>query len=247
MNGFVWIYDVGDTDGVGFPNATGTVTGTVASAGTSDSGADFLTAETGGFITGGIPGLADLSGIAGLSGALTGEEMGLAGVCVYTRSPDAALDDPWTSRTIYASTDDTLYVTPPWGSETPAVGDDFMVGAINFRCVFKPQNYGTDDISKRNWRQVVVHEIESFASKLRVELLPDFSQIDPDELTVVDQVSQETGEGRIFRMDYEKGRQVRPVGRSVHNFEAVRFTNFAPEQPIRIINHLLMLTPRPSR
>ena len=246
-NGFVWIFDIGDTDGVGYPNATGQVRGSVLAAGTDDLGADYLQAETGGFITGGLPGLANLSGVAGLSGALAGDDLGLAGVCVYTRPAGAALDDPWTVRTIYAATDDTLYVTPPWDSEAPAVGDDFMIGAIDFDCVFKPQNYGTDDMTKRDWRQVVVHQIESFASKLRVELLPDFAQIDPDELTVVDPVTNETGEGRVFRMDYEKGRQVKPVGRSVFSFMAVRFKNFAPEEPISVINHLLMMTPRTSK
>jgi hypothetical protein len=32
-NGFVWIYDIGDCDGVGVPNATGTVRGDVSNAG----------------------------------------------------------------------------------------------------------------------------------------------------------------------------------------------------------------------
>lgn len=246
-NGFVWIFDIGDTDGVGYPNATGTVRGTVEEAGVDGFGADYLKATTGGFITGGLPGLAGLSGVAGLSGALDGDDLGLAGVCVYTRSADAALDDAWTVRTIYASTDDKLFITPPWDSETPAVGDDFMVGAIEMNCLFKPQNYGTDDLTKRDWRQVVVHKIEDFSSKLRVELLPDFSQIDPEELTVVDPTTNETGEGRVFRMDYAKGRQVKPVGRYVNSFMAVRFRNFAPEEPISIVNHLLMVTPRTSK
>jgi predicted metallopeptidase len=102
-------------------------------------------------------------------------------------------------------------------------------------------------MTKRDWRQVVTHEIESFSSKLRVELLPDFTQVDPDELTVVDPTTNETGEGRIFRMDYEKGRQVKPVGRRVFSFMAVRFKNFAPEEPIKVINHSLMMTPRTSK
>lgn len=246
-NGFVWIFDVGDTDGVGYPNATGQVRGTVAAAGVDEFGADYLQSTAGGFITGGLPGLANLSGVPGLSGALDGDDLGLAGVCLYTRGADAELDDPWTVRTIYAATDDKLFITPPWGSEQPAEGDDFMVGAIEMNCLFKPQNYGTDDMTKRDWRQVVVHKIESFSSQLRVELLPDFSQIDPEELTVVDPVTNETGEGRVFRMDYSKGRQVKPVGRYVHSFMAVRFRNFAPEEPISIINHLLMVTPRTSK
>ena len=246
-NGFVWIFDVGDTDGVGYPNATGTVRGTVAAAGVDDNGADFLQATVGGFITGGLPGIANLSGVAGLSGAFGGADLGLAGVCVYVRAADADLDDPWTVRTIYAATDDKLFITPPWDSETPVAGSDFMVGAIDFDCVFKPQNYGSDDMTKRDWRQVVTHKIESFSSQLRVELIPDFSQIDPDELTVIDPTTNETGEGRVFRMDYEKGRQVKPVGRSVFSFMAVRFKNFAPEEPISILNHSLMMTPRTSK
>lgn len=247
-NGFVWIFDVGFTDGVGYPNATGLVRGTVAAAGVDEStGADFLRASTGGFITGGLPELGGLSGVAGLSGAFGGSDLGLAGVCVYTRAEGASVDDPWTRRTIYAATDDTLFVTPPWDSETPAVGDDFMVGAIEMDLLFKPQNYGTDDMTKRDWRQAVVHEIEDYSSKLRIDLLPDFQLIDPEADTVIDPVTNEVGEGRSFRMDYEKGRQVRPVGRHVHSFMAVRMRNFAPEEPISIINHLLMVTPRTSK
>ena len=129
----------------------------------------------------------------------------------------------------------------------PPVGADFMIGAINFECIFKPQDYGSDDHLKRDWRQCVVHEVEDFASKLRVELLPDFAMSDPGEDVVVDPDTQETGEGRRFKMDYAKGRQVRPVGRQIHNFQAVRLTNFAPEEPIRLINHLLLSTIRSSK
>ncbi len=247
-NGFVWILDAGDTDGVGFPNATGTVRGTVTSAGVdSESLASVLVDISASFITGGVPALADLSGIAGLSGALDGDDMGLAGVCLYTRPADAALGTPWTVRTVYAATEDTLYVTPPWGADAPGVGDEYMIGAIDFTCVFKPQNYGTDDVLKRDWRQVVTHEVENFASELRVELLPDFASSDPEELTVVDEETQETGEGRVFKMDSAKGRQVKPVGRLVHNFMGIKMTNFAPEEPIRLINHALMTTPRSSK
>jgi hypothetical protein len=173
-------------------------------------------------------------------------------VCVYTRRKDAGYDDPWTVRTIYAATSTRLYVTPQWGPDVPfddtgEVAYEYMIGAIEFDLTFKPQNYGTDDMSKRDWRQIVVHEQEQFASKLRVDLLPDFALSDPEADTVVDPVTGETGEGRVFRMDYQKGRQVKPVGRLVHWFMAVRMRNFAPEEPIEIINHLLCVEPRTSK
>jgi hypothetical protein len=125
-----------------------------------------------------------------------------------------------------------------------------MIGAINMDITFKPQNYGTDDPQKRDWRQVVVHEVENFASQIRVDLLPDFQLSDPEADSVVTESSDgdlETGGGRTFMMDYPKGRQVRPVGRLIHNYMSVRITNFAPEEPVRIINHLLMVVARESR
>ena len=252
-NGFVWIYDIGDCDGVGFPNATGTVRGTVSFAGIDvATGASILDDDSASFIEGGIPGLADLSGVEGLSGAFGGGEMGLAGACVYTRRRGAAYDDPWTVRQIYAATSTRLYVTPQWGPDTPfdSTGEvqfDYMIGAIELDLVFKPQNFGTDDMSKRNWREVIVHEVEQFASQLRVDLLPDFASIDPEADTVVDPVTDDTGEGRVFRMDYAKGRQIKPVGRLIYFYMALRMRNFAPEEPIRVINHLLCIEPRVSK
>ncbi|MCP4899945.1 MAG: hypothetical protein GY906_23500 [bacterium] len=252
-NGFVWIYDVGDTDGVGVPNATGTVRGDVGSAGIDvATGASVLDDPTAGFLEGGIPGLAGLSGLAGFSGSLSGEDVGLGGVCVYARRKGAGDDEPWTVRQVYASTSTRLYVTPQWGADVPydatgAVEFEYMLGAIELDLIFKPQNYGTDDVSKRTWREVVVHEVENFSSKLRIDLLPDFQMIDPEAETVVDPVTGETGEGRVFRMDYSKGRQIKPAGRNVHFYMAVRMRNFAPEEPIRIINHLLCETPRASK
>lgn len=243
-NGFVWIYDIGDTDGVGFPNATGTVRGDVTFAGIdAESGASVLVSEGASFIEGGIPIFASLSGVAGLSPSWDGSHVGLAGVCVYTRLKGAAYDDPWLQRTIYAATTDTLYVTPQWGPDTPfdATGEfqyEFMIGPIQLDLLFKPQNYGVDDMQKRSWRQYVIHEVEQFASELRIDLLPDFQFIDSEADTVVGDDGQ-TGQGRIFRMDYSKGRQEHPVGRLIHDFMAVRMRNFAPEEPIRIINHLL--------
>jgi hypothetical protein len=252
-NGFVWIYDIGDCDGVGFPNATGTVRGTVTFAGIdTTTGASVLDDSSATFIEGGIPGLADLSGVAGLSGSFGGGDMGLAGACVYTRRRGADYDEPWVQRTIYAATNERLYVTPQWGPDTPfdptgQVTFEYMIGPIELDLLFKPQNYGTDDMSKRDWRQIVVHEVEQFASQLRIDLLPDFSSVDPEADTVVDPVTEETGEGRVFRMDYAKGRQVKPVGRHVHFYMALRMRNFAPEEPIRVINHLLGVEPRVSK
>lgn len=243
-NGFVWIYDVGDTDGAGFPNATGTVRGAVGSAGLTDDGVSFLDDSTAAFLVGGVPSIADLSGVAGLTPSFDGDDLGLAGACLYTRRAGAELDEPWTVRTIFASTSTRLFVTPGWGPDTPNEGDDYMIGAIRFDCIFKPQNLQTDNTQKRNWKQIVVHEAEDFASQLRVELRPDFQQSDDDELTIIDPVTGVTGLGRVFRMDYERGRQTKPVGRRIYDFMSVRLRNFAPEEPIRLINHILGVEPR---
>lgn len=248
-DGFVWIMDIGYTDGVGLPNATGTVAGTVTAAGTDDDfGAAFLDDASASFIEGGLPGAAGLSGVLGLSGAFSGltGELGLAGTCLYTRPAGSSYDTPWTVRKIFAATSTRLYITPPWDADQPAVGDPYMIGAINFDCLFKPQNYGTDDPTKRDWRQVVVHEVEDFASEVRVDILPDFQFSDPEADTVTDDAGV-TGAGRTFLMDYAKGRQVRPVGRLVHSFMAVRIRNFAPEAPVRIVNHSLMVELRTSK
>lgn len=246
-NGFVWIWDIGDTDGVGFPNATGTVRGVVTDAGIDQgTGASYLEDSGAGFFPGGIPGIANLSGLAGTSG-LTGESvMGLAGACVFWRPAGSSLDTPWQSRTIYLSTSTRLYVTPNWAGDTPSVGDEYMIGPIRFLAEFKPSNYGTDDYSKRDWRQVVVHEPEEVSTELRTELLRDFQNSDIDEDTVTN-AAGETGEGRTFDLGFGYGRQIRPVGRTVHEYMGVRLTNFAPEEPLTIVNHLLMMNPRTSR
>jgi hypothetical protein len=252
-NGFVWIYDVGDTDGVGVPNATGTVRGTITFAGIDETtGASVMDDSSASFLEGGIPAFADLSGVAGLSPSWGGSNTGLAGACLYARRKGVSYGEPWTVRTIYAATATRIYVSPQWGPDTPfdATGEvefEYMIGAIEFDLLFKPNNYGSDDMLKRDWRQVVVHEVENFASKLRIDLLPDFQFSDPEADTVVDPVTGETGEGRVFLMDYSKGRQLKPVGRYIHNFMAVRMRNFAPEEPIRIINHLLCKSPRTSK
>lgn len=251
-NGFVWIYDVGDTDGVGVPNATGTVRGNVSFAGVdTDTGASVLDSDGAEFLDGGVPGVASLSGVEGLSVSWDNTQMGLAGACVYSRVKGASYDDPWVVRTIYAATPTRLYVTPEWGAETPfdPTGEfeyEFMLGPIELDLIFKPQNYGVDDTQKRNWRQIVVHESEQFSSRLRVDLLPDFQSSDPEADTVTNDAG-ETGAGREFRMDYSKGRQVRPVGRLIYNHMAVRMRNFAPEEPIRVINHVLCTQPSGSK
>lgn len=247
VNGFVWIYDIGNTDGVGFPNATGTVRGDVSELDFDDTGASFFTDLSASFITGGLPGLAGLSGVIGLSDALDGDDLGMAGACVFFRRKDAALDDPWIQKFIVVATKTKIYVTPPWTTSDLATLQDqdteYMLGPIEFKCIFKPTNYGTDDFQKRNWDHFVVHEVEEESSSLRVELLPDFQNSDDEELTVVNS-DGETGDGRTFDMSFSRGRQKRPTGREIHTYEAVRFTNFAPEEPIRIIQHLLRLEPR---
>ncbi len=246
-NGFTWIYDIGDNDGVGFPNQTGTVRGTVSGAGTDSAGASFFDDLSASFITGGLPGLAGLSGVVGLSGAFFEGDLGLAGVCVFTRAAGAPLDTPWKVRTAFASTETRVYVTPGWGVDVPAVGDDYMLGAINFVSLFKPMNYGTDDMLKRNWRQILTYDIEEVSSQVRVELLPDLQNSDPEELTVLSGEPPATGAGRVFDMSQPRGRQIQPVGRLIYNYMGVRLTNFAPEEPIRLLNHELAVTPKISK
>ena len=246
-NGFVWIWDVGDTDGVGFPNATGTVRGTVTATGVDTStGASFIEDSTASFISGGVPGIADLSGLAGTSGLTGLSNMGIAGACVFWRASGAPLGTPWQSRFIYLSTSTRLYVTPNFGGEGPDVGDEYMLGPIEFVADFKPGNYGTDDYTKRDWRQVLVHEPEAVSTELRTELLRDFQNSDVDEDTVTDSAGV-AGEGRTFDLGFGEGRQVRPVGRVVHEFMGVRLSNFGPEEPLTILNHLLMMNPRTSK
>lgn len=248
-NGFVWMFDVGSNDGAGFPNATGTVRGTATGAG-FEQGAAFLDDAAASFITGGLPQLAALSGVEGLTpsfGVSPNEsgDLGLAGVCMFTRPAGAALDDPWIQRTVYAATDTRLYVTPGWGTETPSVGDEYMIGAIQFVAAFKPKSMGTDDALKRDWKQVLTFAPQDVSSQLRVELLPDFANIDPDELTVLNSEG-ESGEGRTFDLGFQRGRIKRPVGRRIYNYMQVRMKNFAPDEPVEILNHALLSNPRPQ-
>lgn len=246
-NGFVWIFDAGNNDGVGQPGVTGTVRGTITAAGIDPAlGASYIEDDTASFITGGLPGLAGLSGVPGLSGAFDGTDLGLAGVCVFYRAADAAPDDPWGQRVVYAATGTRLFVTPSFVNDAPAAGWEYMLAPIDFMARFKPTNFGDDDVLKRNWRQVLVHEPELVSSILRVQLIPDFQEEDDEEGSVVD-TSGETGEGRKFDLSYPRGRQVQPTGRRLYNFEQVVMSNFAPEQPVRILNHVLMVDPHTSK
>lgn len=244
-NGFVWILDIGDSDGVGFPGATGTVVGTVSGNGIDPlTGASYIDDLSATFIDGGLPGLAGLSGEAGLSGAFGGDDLGLAGVCLYLRQPNAAPDDLWTVRTIFAATTTRLFITPALTEDV--TGWDYMIGAIDFRAEFKPTNFGTDDMLKRDWRQAITHEPENVSTELRVQLIPDFQNVDEDAGSLVDEDGL-VGAGRTFDLSFSKGRQTRPVGRVIYNFEQVVLTNFAPESPVRLLNHLIMLQPRNSK
>jgi len=246
-NGFVWILDIGDSDGVGFPGQTGTVTGTVTATGTGAGlGASFIEDENASFLEGGLPALAGLSGITGLSGAFDGTDLGLAGVCVFYRAADAAPDDPWSVRTVFAASEHRLFVTPSFTTDAPPVGYDYMIGPIDFRAEFKPTNYGDDDVLKRDWRHALVYEPETVSSVVRVQLIPDFQNSDDEEGTIENEVG-DVGAGRTFDLSYNKGRQTRPVGRRIFDFEQVIITNFAPEQPIRILNHVLMVEPHISK
>lgn len=240
-NGFVWLFDTGDTDGAGVPGTTGTLRGTVTSSGLV-LGVSCIDDSSASFLEGGLPELAGLSGTVGLTPSLGGDNLALAGACIHLRAPGETL---WQSRYIYASTKTRLYVTPSISS----LGDDltgweYMIGAIDFEAVFKPFNYGSDDYTKRNWRHILVHEIEQFHSKLDIELRADFADEDQFE----GDIQNDDGElGRQFFMDYKTGKQIGRVEKVVHTYLQIVMNNFAPEEPIRIINHVLATTPRESR
>jgi hypothetical protein len=139
-----------------------------------------------------------------------------------------------------------LFVTPSFTTDAPPVGYDYMIGPIDFRAEFKPTNYGDDDVLKRDWRHALVYEPETVSSVVRVQLIPDFQNSDDEEGTIENEVG-DVGAGRTFDLSYNKGRQTRPVGRRIFDFEQVIITNFAPEQPIRILNHVLMVEPHISK
>jgi hypothetical protein len=241
-NGFVWIYDIGGNDGAGFPNATGTLRGTVTASGVDEFGASFFDDETATFLAGGLPGLAGLSGVQGLSGAVDDGDLGLAGICVFWRAAGADPDVPWQQRVIFASTPTRIYVTPSWVT-APTEGDEYMIGPIEFRAVFKIKNYGQDDDLKRQWSHILVHEPETVASELRVELRPDFDEEDPGEPFLLDAEGEPVAV-RTFDLSFSRGRQTGPTGRELFNFLQVVMSNFAPEEPIRVLNHDIRVTPR---
>jgi len=120
-----------------------------------------------------------------------------------------------------------------------------MLGPISFEALFKVTDFSTVDTKLKDWRQILVHEVEEFASELAVELRPDFQLSDPGDGTIVGP-DGELG-GRRFVLDYSRGRQVQPVGRDVHSHMQIRFSNFAPEQPIRILNHALAVEPQAGK
>jgi hypothetical protein len=243
-NGFVWLLDIGDSDGVGYPGATGTVQGTVTDSGIDPLfGVAFIEDSNASFILGGLPGLAGLSGVAGLSAAFDGADLGLAGICVFYRSKTADPDDPWNSRVIFAATEHRLYVTPSFVNDAPSVDDDYLIGAIEFLAEFKPTNYGDDDTLKRNWRHALVYEPEDKKSVVRIRLIPDFQNIDDAEN--VDDGTE--GDGFLVDLSFAKGRQTLPVGRKIYNFEQVVISQFAPEAPVRILNHVVMVEPHTSK
>jgi hypothetical protein len=246
-NGFVWILDVGDADGVGSPGATGTVHGTFTAGGIDpDLGASYLEDSTATFITGGLPGLAGLSGVPGLSAAFPGDDLGLAGVCVFFRAAGSGLDDPWESRYIYASTTNRLFITPPLDTGVDLTGYEYWIGPIDWRAEFKPTSIGDDDVLKRNWRHILTHDPEDVTSLVRIQLVPDFQESDDEEGSVLNDAGVE-GAGREFDLSFERGRQLHPIGRNLYNYEQVILTNFATNQPVRILNHILAIDPHTSK
>jgi hypothetical protein len=246
-NGFVWLLDIGDSDGVGYPGATGTVQGTVTAAGIDPVfGVAFIEDDNASFIIGGLPGLAGLSGVAGLSAAFDGTDLGLAGVCIFWRSADAAVDDPWSSRVVFAATEKKLFVTPSFVNDAPAVGDEYMIGPIELLAEFKPTNYGDDDTLKRNWRHALTYVPEASRSVVRIRLLPDFQEEDEEEDVIVDPQGN-IGQGFTVDLSFPKGRQTLPTGRKLYNYEQVVISQFAPEAPVRILNHVIMVAPHTSK
>jgi hypothetical protein len=246
-NGFVWILDVGDADGVGSPGQTGTVSGIITSAGLDpELGASYIEDSTASFITGGLPGLAGLSGIAGLSAAFDGDDLGLAGVCIFFRPPGSSLDDEWDSRLIYAATGTRLFTTPPFTPGTDLTGYEYMIGPIDWLAEFKPTSFGDDDVLKRNWKMILTHNPEEVTSEVRVQVIPDFQNSDDDESAVLDDAGIE-GDGRVFNMNFARGRQKKPMGRNLYNYEQIVLRNFAPNQPITILNFLMDLDAHTSK
>jgi len=232
--GFTWVADTGHSDGVGTPGNTGTVQGVVTS---SDDTFSFNDANAT-FVEGGIPGLGGLSGVAGLSPFLDQEPLGAAGACVYFRDPDglfvAADGSTWDQRTVWASTRQKVFYTPPSAAPLPA-GTEYMLGPINWYAMFKPSSLGKDSVTKRTIDLFVVHVPEEFDSSVKIEILSDFSAVDERAGAIMSDDSSAPGDRRML-MSNPKGRQLATIGAVIYAYIGYRLSNFAPEQPIRIIN-----------
>ncbi len=239
-SGFVWLFDIGTNDGVGYPNSTGTVSGTVTRAGVDDNGASFFDDDNASFIIGGLPELAGgISGV-GLSGLDGDSQLGLAGVCLFFRENE---NDEWKRRQIFLSNGTRIWVTPSWGADQPDEGWEYMLGPIEFNASFKPTDYGTADFEKRPWRHAIEYDPQQVGTQLQVELLFDFESVDPVSGTQL----EDGRKARVFDLSLSRGKQVEPVERTIDNFLQVKLRNFAPDQPVRLLNHYLMITPKVSR
>lgn len=242
--GFVWVADTGHSDGVGTPGNTGTVAGTS----TEESSDTFsLTDSNATFIEGGIPGLGGLSGVAGLSPFEDNEPLGLAGSCVYFEDPDgdfeAADGSKWIKRVLWAATKQKLYYTPPSATPLPE-GTRYVIGAINWFATFKPTSLQKDSSIKRTVDLFVVHVPEEFDSQVKIECFPDFATEDEREGAILS-TDDATPNGRTVLMSNPKGSQIVPLGRIVSRYMGYRLSNFAPEQPIRLLNLVPTMEERP--
>jgi hypothetical protein len=226
--GFVWVADIGHTDGAGVPGNTGSLRGLVTS---SDEDFSFNDSHAT-FLEGGIPGLGGLSGLAGLSPFLDEKPMGLAGVCVYLKRPG---ETDWIVRTIWAATKQKIYFTPPL-SPAPEVGTEYMIAPIDFMAEVKPTNLSMDKNTKRPLDFYVIHEPEEFDSELKVEILPDFQNEDERAGAEITLEGQTVPGDRVVLMSNIHGRQRIATGRVIYTYVGYRLSNFAPEEPIRVLN-----------
>lgn len=224
--GFLWVADTGLTDGAGTPGDTGTLRGVTATVPDTFS----FTDPEATFLEGGIPVLGDFSGEQGFSPFLDEDPLGLAGVCVYFRNPG---ETEWTQRVIWAALKQRIFFTPPYAALE--VGAEYMIAPIDFLAEFKPWNLGSNQMVKRAIDLFVIHEPEDFDSRLQVEFLADFEDTDRSADGVESDDSGVAGD-RLFRMSHKTGKQRMSLGRLVHTFQQLRLSNFAPEEPIRILN-----------
>ncbi len=232
--GFVWVADTGFADGVGAPNNTGTVEGATTLAADTFSFDD----SSATFVEGGLPGLGGLSGAAGLSPFLDQTPLGMAGACVYFADPNgsftAADGSTWDQRTVWASTKQRVYFTPPMTTPV-AVGTRYKLGPINWYATIKPTNLGIDSEVKRTIDLYLIHAVEEFASQVKIECFPDFASADERAGAILSDDSGIPGD-RILSMDSAKGRQNISLGRIIYAYMGYKLSNFAAEQPIRILN-----------